>query len=212
MQASSCSTSSRLWYIVALFILLGCLYPPPTCCAVCAWGWCRPQDQSGIANLDYQFCWNRFGENIGLKQAVSWSELQNTHCILMCNMKRPRSLFAVGSSGLLDFFRVRVPPPASFRYFSWNFCFIALIVVWSSELKNADLIWFSWLVPRGIWHVIFRGCILGLCGRTVYGESGEKYAFPAVVDRLSGQNFTTYKGVLSRTWQLVNVDCSCQTI
>lgn len=212
MQTSSCSISSRLLYFVALFILLGYLYPPQTCCGVCAWVWCRPQDKSGISNLDYQFYWNRFGENIRLKQAVSWSELQNTHYILMWNTKLPRSLFAVGSSGLLDFFRVRVPSHAIFRYFFWNLCFIALIVVWSSELKYADLIWFSWFVPRGIWYVIFRGWILGLCGRTIYGERGEKCAFPAVVDRLSGQNFTTYKGVLSRTWQLVNVDCSCQTI
>lgn len=87
------------------------------------WGACTPLRDMlwHISNVEHQFYWKTFGKSIVLKQHVSWSELQNTHCILIWNVMLLRNLFSVGSAGLLDFFRVCVPSHTIFRYFSWIF-------------------------------------------------------------------------------------------
>lgn len=87
------------------------------------WGTCTPLRDIPwhISNVEHQFYWKTFGESVVIKQHVSWSESQNIHCILIWNVMLLRILFAVGSSGLLDFFRMCAPSPTIFTYFSWIF-------------------------------------------------------------------------------------------
>lgn len=135
---------------------------------------------------------------------------------LIWNEKLPRNVSAISSSLVVwqSLLWDTSYMQSSSRLF-WNIC--CVVVVIASLVPRTKVCWTSFGLVN-----FCQGWSCVSCLRTqflvlleeLYVEKEVRSMFSQLswTDCFSGQNFTIYKVVLSRSWQLVNVKCVCQTL